>query len=105
MLKHAGMLKPESPIIPSFRDASSTELEWRAWLHRESKGRYVQMAVFSPGVGPSCGLIFSVYDRAGDLLWLIMHCTLPSNGVLRRLIRVQIGLQLGHGRPGVEPVL
>jgi hypothetical protein len=41
------MLEPQSPIISSFSDASSTELQWRAWLQRESKNRYVLVQHFS----------------------------------------------------------
>jgi hypothetical protein len=40
MLKHAGMLEPQSSMIPTFNNSSSTELQWRAWLHRESQNRY-----------------------------------------------------------------
>ena len=58
MLKHAGMLEPQSPMILSFSDASSTELQWREWLQRESKKRYVLMQHFLAGVGSSRGPIF-----------------------------------------------
>ncbi|KAK0638790.1 hypothetical protein B0T16DRAFT_231356 [Cercophora newfieldiana] len=42
MLKHAGMLEPQAPMIPNFSSASTApELEWRQWLQRESQNRLV----------------------------------------------------------------
>lgn len=39
MLKHAGMMDPQPSMIPTFNNSTSTELQWRAWLHRESQNR------------------------------------------------------------------
>ncbi|KAH8671182.1 hypothetical protein BX600DRAFT_434305 [Xylariales sp. PMI_506] len=39
MLKHAGMLESQPSMIPSFQGQTSTELQWRAWLRRESQNR------------------------------------------------------------------
>lgn len=42
MLKHAGMLEPQPSMIPSFQGSTSTtELQWRAWLDRETQNRLV----------------------------------------------------------------
>jgi hypothetical protein len=41
MLKHAGMLDPQASMIPTFQGSTSTELQWRAWLHRETQNRYI----------------------------------------------------------------
>ncbi|KAM7200138.1 hypothetical protein V8F33_004071 [Rhypophila sp. PSN 637] len=41
MLKHAGMMDPQPSMIPTFSNSTSTELQWRAWLHRESQNRLV----------------------------------------------------------------
>jgi hypothetical protein len=48
MLKHAGMLEPQPSMIPALNDSTSAELQWRAWLHRESQNRYVFGAQFCP---------------------------------------------------------
>lgn len=44
MLKHAGMLEPQPSMIPTFNDSTSAELQWRAWMHRESQNRYVSLS-------------------------------------------------------------
>ncbi|KAM7185184.1 hypothetical protein V8F20_011908 [Naviculisporaceae sp. PSN 640] len=41
MLKHAGMMDPQPSMIPTFNNSTSTELQWRAWLHREGQNRLV----------------------------------------------------------------
>ncbi|KAI6363185.1 hypothetical protein MCOR25_005971 [Pyricularia grisea] len=41
MVKHAGMMDPQPPMIPVFTNSTSAELEWRAWCHRESQNRLV----------------------------------------------------------------
>ena len=41
MLKHAGMLDPQPAMLPTFNSAASAELQWRAWLNRESQNRLV----------------------------------------------------------------
>ncbi|KAK7739168.1 hypothetical protein SLS53_005804 [Cytospora paraplurivora] len=41
MLKHAGMLEPQQSMIPTFNDSTSTELQWRAWMQRETQNRLV----------------------------------------------------------------
>ncbi|KAI1850588.1 hypothetical protein JX265_004298 [Neoarthrinium moseri] len=41
MLKHAGMLDSQPSMIPSLQASTSTELQWRAWLHRETQNRLV----------------------------------------------------------------
>lgn len=41
MLKHAGMLEPQPAMIPVPDVNTSRDLQWRAWLHRESQNRYV----------------------------------------------------------------
>ncbi|KAI0134090.1 hypothetical protein BJ170DRAFT_184323 [Xylariales sp. AK1849] len=41
MLKHAGMLESQPCMIPSVQGSTSTELQWRAWLHRETQNRLV----------------------------------------------------------------
>lgn len=41
MLKHAGMLDPQPPMIPTFNSSTSAELQWRSWVHRESQNRLV----------------------------------------------------------------
>ncbi len=39
MIKHAGMLEPQSSAVPSFSDLATTELQWRAWVQRETRNR------------------------------------------------------------------
>ncbi len=39
MLKHGGMLDPHPSLIPAFHHSASTELEWHAWLQRETRNR------------------------------------------------------------------
>lgn len=39
MLKHAGMMEPQPSMIPTFNGSTSTELQWRAWMHRETQNR------------------------------------------------------------------
>ncbi|KAK0614221.1 transcription factor Cmr1 [Immersiella caudata] len=41
MLKHAGMLDYQPPVIPVFDHSTSTELQWRSWVQRESQNRLV----------------------------------------------------------------
>ncbi|RYP17373.1 hypothetical protein DL765_004573 [Monosporascus sp. GIB2] len=41
MLKHAGMLEFQSPIIPPFNNSTNAELQWRSWLQREAQNRLV----------------------------------------------------------------
>ncbi|ORY65289.1 transcription factor Cmr1 [Pseudomassariella vexata] len=41
MLRHAGMLESQPSMIPSFQGSTSTELQWRTWLHRETQNRLV----------------------------------------------------------------
>lgn len=45
MLKHAGMLEPQPSMIPAFDGTTTTELQWRSWLHRESRNRYTKLLV------------------------------------------------------------
>ncbi|KAK4452395.1 hypothetical protein QBC34DRAFT_293744 [Podospora aff. communis PSN243] len=41
MLKHAGMLDYQPPVIPAFDQPPSAELQWRSWVQRESQNRLV----------------------------------------------------------------
>jgi len=41
MLKHAGMLEPQSHVLPNFNAPGGPELQWRSWLQRESQNRLV----------------------------------------------------------------
>ncbi|KAH8194391.1 hypothetical protein TruAng_011440 [Truncatella angustata] len=41
MLKHSGMLASQPTMIPSLQGPVNTELQWRAWLHRETQNRLV----------------------------------------------------------------
>ncbi|KAI1462726.1 hypothetical protein F4805DRAFT_7232 [Annulohypoxylon moriforme] len=41
MLKHAGMFESQPSMIPSFNSSTNAELQWRAWLQRESQNRLV----------------------------------------------------------------
>ncbi len=45
MIKHAGMLEPQPSMIPTFNNSTSTELQWRAWLHREAQNRLVSVSL------------------------------------------------------------
>ncbi|EOO02704.1 putative transcription factor cmr1 protein [Phaeoacremonium minimum UCRPA7] len=51
MLKHAGMLEPQPSMIPTFNNTTSTELQWRSWLHREAQNRLVYNWVME---NPNC---------------------------------------------------
>ncbi|SPQ22250.1 763feecf-684d-45ed-b453-ca1c07042ab7 [Thermothielavioides terrestris] len=41
MLKHAGMLDPQPSMMPTIHDSTGAELEWRAWVQRETRNRLV----------------------------------------------------------------
>ncbi|KAI0009959.1 hypothetical protein F4779DRAFT_336651 [Xylariaceae sp. FL0662B] len=41
MLKHAGMLASQPPMFPLLNNPNNSELQWRAWLHRETQNRLV----------------------------------------------------------------
>jgi Fungal Zn(2)-Cys(6) binuclear cluster domain len=62
MLKHAGMLEPCPQLIVSSNDASSRELQWRAWQQRESRSRLVIYSLY--------GVWASVHDLRPHTEWL-----------------------------------
>ncbi|CAJ2502605.1 Uu.00g099990.m01.CDS01 [Anthostomella pinea] len=39
MLRHAGMFESQASMIPSFNSSTNAELQWRAWLQRETQNR------------------------------------------------------------------
>ncbi|KAK4152555.1 hypothetical protein C8A00DRAFT_44409 [Chaetomidium leptoderma] len=41
MLKHSGMLEPQPLVVPELNGSTSTELQWRAWVQRETQNRLV----------------------------------------------------------------
>ncbi|KAK3327579.1 hypothetical protein B0T19DRAFT_166940 [Cercophora scortea] len=76
MLKHAGMLEPQSSMIPAFSNSTSTELQWRAWLHRESQNRLVYNYVM---LDQELSLF---HDTAPLLAISELQCPLPGPEVL-----------------------
>jgi hypothetical protein len=76
MLKHAGMLEPQPSMIPTFNSSTSTELQWRAWLHRETQNRLVYNWVT---VDQELSLF---HDTAPMLSITDLLCPLPSPEVL-----------------------
>ncbi|KAH6631157.1 hypothetical protein B0J18DRAFT_476445, partial [Chaetomium sp. MPI-SDFR-AT-0129] len=78
MLKHAGMLEPQLPTLPNLDSVVNTELQWRAWVDRETRNRLVynyvmldqELSLFHD-VAPS----FAITDLrcplpAPELLWM-----------------------------------
>ncbi|KKY31068.1 putative transcription factor cmr1 [Diaporthe ampelina] len=76
MLKHAGMLEPQPSMIPAFNDSTSTELQWRAWMHRETQNRLVYNWVM---VDQELSLF---HDTAPFLSISELHCPLPGSEIL-----------------------
>lgn len=76
MLKHAGMLEPQPSMIPAFNDSTSTELQWRAWMHRETQNRLVYNWVM---VDQELSLF---HDTAPILSISELHCPLPGSEIL-----------------------
>lgn len=76
MLKHAGMLEPQPSMVPSLGSSTSTELQWRSWLHRESQNRLVYNWVM---VDQELSLF---HDTAPVLSISDLQCPLPSSEAL-----------------------
>ncbi|CAK7202991.1 hypothetical protein SEUCBS139899_005718 [Sporothrix eucalyptigena] len=76
MLKHAGMLEPQPSMVPSLGNPTSTELQWRSWLHRESQNRLVYNWVM---VDQELSLF---HDTAPVLSISDLQCPLPSSETL-----------------------
>ncbi|KAF3760535.1 hypothetical protein M406DRAFT_48150 [Cryphonectria parasitica EP155] len=76
MLKHAGMLEPQSSMIPTLHDSTSTELQWKAWMHRESQNRLVYNWVMAD-------LELSLFHDTNPLLSTSeLRCPLPGPEIL-----------------------
>ncbi|KUI58511.1 Transcriptional regulator [Cytospora mali] len=76
MLKHAGMLEPQPSMIPTFNDSTSAELQWRAWMHRETQNRLVYNWVM---VDQELSLF---HDTAPVLSISELQCPLPGPELL-----------------------
>lgn len=82
MLKHAGMLESQPAMIPSFHGSTTTELQWRAWLHRETQNRLVynwvmvdqELSLFHD-TAPILNISELCAPLPGpDLLWISTNC-------------------------------
>ncbi|EJT80417.1 transcription factor Cmr1 [Gaeumannomyces tritici R3-111a-1] len=76
MLKHAGMLEPQPSMIPAFTNSTSSELQWRAWCHREAQNRLVYNWVM---MDQELSLF---HDTAPMLSITELLCPLPGPDVL-----------------------
>jgi len=76
MLKHASMLDPQPPMIPTFNSSMSAELQWRSWLHHESQNRLVYNYVM---LDQELSLF---HDTAPLLAITELQCPLPGPEVL-----------------------
>ncbi|KAK3373295.1 hypothetical protein B0T24DRAFT_527981 [Lasiosphaeria ovina] len=76
MLKHAGMLEPQQSMIPAFNSSTSTELQWRSWLQRESQNRLVHNYVM---LDQELSLF---HDTAPLFAITELRCPLPGPEVL-----------------------
>ncbi|KAK0615866.1 transcription factor Cmr1 [Bombardia bombarda] len=76
MLKHAGMLEPQSSMIPAFNNSTSAELQWRSWQNRESQNRLVYNYVM---LDQELSLF---HDTAPLLAITELQCPLPGPEVL-----------------------
>lgn len=74
MLKHAGMMEPQPAFTPVFDNCSSKDLQWRTWVKRETKIRYVY--VFS-GIVRSVACV-SASQSIGFTVG--GHCSRERNG-------------------------
>ncbi|KAM0333330.1 hypothetical protein ACHAQA_001991 [Verticillium albo-atrum] len=72
MLKHAGMLEPQPSMIPALNSATSSELQWRAWLHRELQNRLVYNWVMADQE------LSLFHDTPPMLAITDLQCPLPS---------------------------
>ncbi|KAJ4396515.1 hypothetical protein N0V93_000734 [Gnomoniopsis smithogilvyi] len=78
MIKHAGMLEQQSSMIPAFNDSTTTELQWRAWLQRESQNRLVYNWAM-------LDLELSLFHDTAPLLAVSeLQCPLPGPDLLWR---------------------
>lgn len=72
MLRHAGMLEPQPSMIPTLNSTTSTELQWRAWLHREMQNRLVYNWVMADQE------LSLFHDTPPQLAITDLQCPLPS---------------------------
>ncbi|KAJ4306092.1 hypothetical protein N0V88_000888 [Collariella sp. IMI 366227] len=72
MLKNAGMLEPQTPTIPMFNDSTNAELQWRTWVHRETRNRLVYNYVM---LDQELSLF---YDTAPLFAITDLRCPLPG---------------------------
>ncbi|PSR92007.1 hypothetical protein BD289DRAFT_466404 [Coniella lustricola] len=95
MLKHAGMLEPQPSMIPTFTDATSPDLQWRTWTHREAQNRLVYNWV-------TTDLEMSLFHDTSPLLSISeLHCPLPSPEMLWTASNAEqwlAGIQTLYGR-------
>ncbi|KAK4104201.1 hypothetical protein N658DRAFT_545682 [Parathielavia hyrcaniae] len=76
MLKHAGMLEPQPSMISSLNDSTTTELQWRVWVERETRNRLVYNYVM---LDQELSLF---HDTAPLFAITELQCPLPAPEVL-----------------------
>ncbi|KAG7288519.1 hypothetical protein NEMBOFW57_004872 [Staphylotrichum longicolle] len=76
MLKHAGMLEPQPSSVPAFSNSTTTELQWRAWVQRETRNRLVYNYVM---LDQELSLF---HDTAPLFAITELQCPLPGSEVL-----------------------
>lgn len=76
MLKHAGMLDPQPPMLPNLASPTSPELQWNEWQKRESRNRLVYNYVM---LDQELSLF---HDTAPSYAITELMCPLPGPEVL-----------------------
>ncbi|KAG7120208.1 Transcription factor PfmaH like protein [Verticillium longisporum] len=72
MLRHAGMLEIQPSMVPVPKSTTSSELQWRAWLHRELQNRLVYNWVIADQE------LSLFHDTPPMLAITDLRCPLPS---------------------------
>ncbi|KAG7107001.1 Transcription factor PfmaH like protein [Verticillium longisporum] len=72
MLRHAGMLEIQPSMVPVPKGTTSSELQWRAWLHRELQNRLVYNWVIADQE------LSLFHDTPPMLAITDLRCPLPS---------------------------
>ncbi|KAK1749971.1 hypothetical protein QBC47DRAFT_127320 [Echria macrotheca] len=102
MLQNAGMLEPQSTMIPTFNASADAELQWHAWQHRESQNRLVYNWVM-------LDLELSLFhDKAPVFAITDLQCPLPGSEMLwtaRNAERWVAAVQSVYGCTDLNPQL
>ncbi|KAL2171334.1 hypothetical protein VTG60DRAFT_3221 [Thermothelomyces hinnuleus] len=105
MLKHAGMLGSQTAKNPKFDDnAMNSEVQWRAWVERETRHRLVYNYVMLDqelSLFHDTAPLFAITELqcplpSPEVLWITPHpagCPVTKESILHRLDEVQALLQ------------